>query len=75
MKPQRTQRNIKSAECTQIGNYRHAITLIAFSPDGTLACGTKNGTIKLWNINTYSCIKTLNTNNGTVWRLLLVQMD
>ncbi|BDA66802.1 hypothetical protein CAL7716_009680 [Calothrix sp. PCC 7716] len=31
--------------------------------------GAKDGTVQLWNINTCSCIKTLNTNNGTVWSL------
>ncbi len=45
---------------------------VAFSPDGqTLASGSTDGTVKLWNVNTGKAFRTLSGHTDSVWSIAI----
>ncbi|PMB51658.1 serine/threonine protein kinase [Fischerella thermalis CCMEE 5201] len=65
-----TQKKLENCLCYSLRGHAWAVLTVAFSPDGqTLATGSDDNTIKLWNVNTGQVIGTL---LGHSWSVLAV---
>jgi WD40 repeat protein len=53
--------DVREDRCLRVlQGHRHGLLSLAFSPDGqTLASGSRDDTIMLWNYKTGECLKTL----------------
>ncbi len=59
-------------KCTLTG-HSSAIYSLILLPDGNLASGSGDGTIKVWDTNDFQCLSTLTGHSNFIWSLILLQ--
>ena len=56
-----------AADTAKLGEYNGMVDALAFSPDGqTLACGSNNGTVSLWNVASCTRVAALDGHEGLI---------
>ncbi|MGK7921203.1 MAG: WD40 repeat domain-containing protein [Trichodesmium sp.] len=68
--------NANTGECLQtIADHNAWVLSVTFSPDGkTLASGSADKTIKLWDVETWKLIRTLTDREDAIWSVAFTQM-